>query len=80
MKVTKVTARNERIVIYASKNTKKEWMRTIIDTESRNSEEAIIKLITLYRLSTKYFGINDVDQLIEMLKEQLGEKIHFNLV
>ena len=72
--------RDERIIIYTSKERKKKWEKTVIDMEVKNYEEALLGLLELYELSAKYLGTRRIDEMIKKLNEVLGISVRLRIV
>lgn len=72
--------REERIIIYASRETKRRWQKLAIDAETKNYEEFANRLLDLYELTAQYLGEKKIDDLIRRLQEILGVTVRLRLV
>lgn len=64
--------RTERIVIYASRESKNRWLKTVPDLDARNYEEALMLLLDLYEAAAEAFGERRIRALAKKIRE-MGE-------
>lgn len=67
--------RDQRIIIYCTRDNKKRWEKAFIDMDERNYEEALMKLIDLYYLAADRLGVTRLDDVIEKLRNTLESTI-----
>jgi hypothetical protein len=72
--------RNERIIIYCNKETKRRWQILQLDSDTNNYEDFANKLMDLYELTKKYLGKDNIDELIMRLHEILGVSVRLRIV
>lgn len=72
--------REERIIIYATKETKTRWQKLAIDADVKNYEDFANLLLDIYELSAKYLGERRIEELKRKLEEILGVSIRMNIV
>ena len=71
--------REERIIIYASRENKKRWERLYVDMDARNYEEALMLLLDIYELSRKYLGLTRLEDIKKKLEEILGVSVKMRI-
>jgi len=64
--------RDERILIYATKENKKRWEKTFPDFEVKNYEEALMLLLDLYEAASRFFNEKRLKVLVKKMRE-MGE-------
>jgi len=72
--------RDERVIIYCTKEHKKLWEKATVDMEVSNYEEAMVKLIQLYELTSKYLKEKRIDELIKRLNDVLGLSVRMKII
>ena len=72
--------REYRIIIYLNEANLKRWKKLYVDMDVKNYEEALMKLLDLYELSSKYLGARRIDELIKKLNDVLGISVRMKVV
>jgi len=72
--------RNRRAIIYMNESNLVRWRKLYIDMSCRNYEDALMKLLDLYELSSKYLNERKIDELIKKLNDILGISVRMRLV
>jgi len=72
--------RNRRIITYVNENNLIRWKKLYIDMNCRNYEDALMKLLDLYELSSRYLNERRIDELIKKLNDLLGISVKMKLV
>jgi len=72
--------RDKRIIVYMNEKNLVRWKKLYIDMNCRNYEDALMKLLDLYELSSRYLNEKKIDELIKKLNELLGISVKMRLV
>ena len=72
--------RDKRIIVYLNEKNLVRWKKVFVDMSCRNYEDALMKLLDLYELSSKYLNERKIDELIKKLNELLGISVKMRLV
>lgn len=66
--------RSERILIYCTIQTKKKWMKYVIESGARNNEEALNTLLEIYEMVKTLTGAREAIEAKKKLERMIKEK------